>query len=126
MDPRDLKLTPFDDEIYTTFRHDFPNMRIDVLDENEIKSVDGKNKWRIFIEKFNRIDDYSYGTLIRSNSNLEFSQDNSMFVVRIQFLAIEIARNREGFNDCIRNKYGIAPPEKISSWRNCWIKCFYN
>ena len=47
------------------FKQDFPDMRIDILDENEIKSDIGKKKWRTFIEKFNKLDDYAYGTLIK-------------------------------------------------------------
>jgi hypothetical protein len=111
VDPHFLKLTPFDNEIYTQFRQDFPHMRVDTLDETEIKSLEGKNKWRIFAEKFNKLDDYSFGSLIRIDSSQDFNQDNSMFVVRIQFLAIEIARNREGWNDGIRRKFGVKKQE---------------
>ena len=31
---------------------------------------------------------------------------------RIQFLAIEIARNREGFNSDLRQKFGVAATKK--------------
>lgn len=77
-------------------------MNIQCIDENEIKSAEGKAKWRSFIEKFNKLDDFSYGSLIRSDASREFGPDNSILVIRIQFWAIEIARNREGLNDCIR------------------------
>ena len=107
MDPKDLKLTPFDDIIYKVFREDFPHLKIDVLgenfkscemvfayfpffsDENELKSSESKLKWRQFIEKFDKLDDFAFGTLIRSKSDEEFSPENSIFVVRVQFLAIE-------------------------------------
>ncbi|KAG5684865.1 hypothetical protein PVAND_014075 [Polypedilum vanderplanki] len=105
VDSRLLQLTPFDSQIYSTFRQDFPNFRVDVLDENELKSDIGKIKWRSFIDKFDKIEDYSFGTLIRIDSKEEFSPENSILVVRIQFLAIEIARNREGYNDSIRGKF---------------------
>lgn len=105
VDPKILKLTPFDDQIYNTFRQDFPNMQVDVLSENQLKSDASKAKWRAFIEKFDKIEDFSFGTLIRGNCREEFSAENSILVVRIQFLAIEIARNREGLNDCLRSKY---------------------
>ena len=84
-------------------------MRVDILDESEMKSNTGKDKWRTFIAKFDKLEDFAFGTLIRSNSALEFSETNSMFVIRIQFLAIEIARNREGFNDHIRKSYQFKP-----------------
>lgn len=80
-------------------------MRVELLDENELKSEGSKYKWRIFCEHFNKLEDYAFGTLIRADSSEEFSAENSILVVRIQFLAIEIARNREGFNDTIRKKY---------------------
>lgn len=105
MDPRDLKLSPFDDTIYKTFREDFPDMKVDVVNEEELKSTASKIKWRNFIEKFNKLEDFAFGTLIRADSSKEFSPENSIFVVRVQFLAIEIARNREGCNDCIRKVY---------------------
>lgn len=105
VDARLLKLTPYDDIIYKAFREEFPDLKIDVIDEEELKSPAAKNKWRNFIEKFNKLEDYSYGTLMRIDSSKEFSPENSMFVVRIQFLAIEIARNKEGLNDCIRKKF---------------------
>lgn len=98
-------MTPYDDEIYEAFRQDFPKLDVGHIDENEIKSIEGKSKWRAFIEKFNKLPDYSYGTLIRSDADKEFGPDNSILVIRIQFWAIEIARNREGFNDNLRHLY---------------------
>jgi hypothetical protein len=100
-----LKLTPHDDQIYKIFREDFPDFRVDVLDESTLKSDNAKFKWRSFIEKFDKLEDYSFGTLIRVDSSKDFSPENSILVVRIQFLAIEIARNREGCNDNIRKTY---------------------
>uniref|UniRef100_A0AAG5D854 Polysaccharide biosynthesis domain-containing protein n=1 Tax=Anopheles atroparvus TaxID=41427 RepID=A0AAG5D854_ANOAO len=105
VDPRLLRLTPYDDEIYEQFRRTFPDMDVREINENELKSSDGKGKWRAYMEKFNRLEDYSYGTLLRANADEEFRPENAILVVRIQFWAIEIARNREGHNDCIRNKF---------------------
>lgn len=79
------------------------------MTENELKNPSAKHKWRSFIEKFNKLEDYSYGTLMRSDASQDFGPHNSILVVRIQFLAIEIARNREGFNDKIRYKYKPQP-----------------
>jgi hypothetical protein len=47
-------------------------------------------------------------TLIRIDSNLDYSEENTTLVPRIQFYAIEIARNKEGKNDTIKAKYGKA------------------
>lgn len=97
--PRELRLTPFDDQIYSTFRQDFPQMDVRQLDEDEMKSPQGKELWRTFIYKFDKLDDYNFLTLIRQDVDRDATQENSILVVRIQFLAIEIARNREGMND---------------------------
>lgn len=112
VNPRELRLTPFDDQIYADFRQDFPDLKIGILNEEELKSPTGKETWRKFIEKFDKLDDFSYGTLLRSDASKEFSPENSIFVVRVQFLAIEIARNREGFNDNLKQFYKPPPKEE--------------
>ncbi|XP_014241314.1 protein PBDC1 [Cimex lectularius] len=106
VDPKALRLTPHDDLIYTTFRESFPDMDVKLIIEDEIKSVEGKLKWRDFCEKFKGVvEDYSFGTLVRGDVNEDYSEKNSILVTRIQFYAIEITRNREGLNDGIRNKF---------------------
>ena len=37
-----LRLTPKDDMIYTTFKQEFPNFKLDVIVEDELKSKDSK------------------------------------------------------------------------------------
>lgn len=39
------------------------------------------------------------GTLIRKDVHGDYNEKNSFIVVRIQFYAIELARNKEGLND---------------------------
>uniref|UniRef100_A0A1B6LTT7 Polysaccharide biosynthesis domain-containing protein n=1 Tax=Graphocephala atropunctata TaxID=36148 RepID=A0A1B6LTT7_9HEMI len=115
VDPRLLRLTPNDDAIYKTFREEFPNLDVKVLNENEMKSPEGKQKWRPFCEKFkNSVENYSFGTLIRIDSEGEYTEENSMFTTRIQFFAVELARNREGCNDGIRTKYKPCKTEQKS------------
>lgn len=98
-----LKLTQHDDEIFTAFLEDFPEFKepknVAVVDESEMKSVSGKARWRTFCEKFKEIDDYNFGTLLRTRADDEYTQENTIFAVRIQFYAFEIARNRYGLND---------------------------
>lgn len=116
VDPKLLKLTPHDDAIYKAFRERFPDLRVDVIDENELKSEESKQQWRPFCEQFKDIvEDYSFGTLLRSDCSDEYSQDNSILTSRIQFYAIELARNREGFNDQIRQKFKPRKIEKATS-----------
>jgi hypothetical protein len=63
-------------------------------------------KWRPLCEKFKDVvEDYSFGTLLRLDHSGEYSEHNSILVTRIQFYAIELSRNREGLNDCIRSKF---------------------
>lgn len=98
-----LKLTTYDDQIFSTLIEDFPEFKeknsVATILEDDMKSPAGKARWRTFCEKFKEIDDYNFGTLLRTNANDEYSQENTMFAVRIQFYAIEIARNRYGLND---------------------------
>lgn len=104
VDPKYLKLTPLDDIIYKVFREDFPNLKVNIIDENELKSEKGKAKWRPFCEKFKKcVEDYSFGTLLRSDASKDYTETNTILVTRIQFYAIELARNREGINDNLRN-----------------------
>lgn len=103
-----LKLTKFDDDILTQFLEDFPEYKdpakVAAVNEEELKSAVGKTRWREFCEKFKDIEDYNFGTLLRTKANEEYSQDGTIFVVRIQFYAIEIARNRYGLNDWVSKK----------------------
>ncbi|XP_053639009.2 uncharacterized protein [Cherax quadricarinatus] len=113
VDPRLLKLTPKDDVIYSSFRKEFPDFNVGKLVENDLKSPDAKEKWRPFCMAFEKeIEDYSFATLVRIDSEDEYSESNTILVTRIQFFCIEIARNREGFNDSIRTKFKPKPRTK--------------
>ncbi|KAJ5708385.1 Protein PBDC1 [Penicillium malachiteum] len=98
-----LRLTKMDDEIYESFKEAFPDYNpADSLNEDEMKSKAGKEKWRNWINKFEKkIDDFNFGTMIRTRADVEYDQDTTIFGVRMQFYAVEIARNRAGLNDWI-------------------------
>ena len=101
-----LRLTKHDDEIYDTFMEHFPEYkdieRLRKFSEEELKSKEGKERWRKYIALFEKtIEDYNFGTLLRTDANAEYDQHTTIFVVRIQFYAFEIARNRHGLNDWI-------------------------
>jgi hypothetical protein len=55
VDPRELRLTKFDDEIYEHTMRIFPEMaepphaKVARLDEDWMKSAEGKERWRDFI-----------------------------------------------------------------------------
>lgn len=103
-----LTLTQHDDDIFETLLQDFPEFKepanVAVVNEAQMKSPEGKAKWRTFCEKYHYIDDYNFGTLLRTKASDEYSQEGTIFAVRIQFYAIEIARNRYGLNDWVASK----------------------
>ncbi|XP_020831394.1 protein PBDC1 [Phascolarctos cinereus] len=104
VDPLFLRLTKVDDQIYSEFRANFGKLKIDVLDPEELKSEPAKEKWRPFCMKFSGIvEDFNYGTLLRLDCTQGYSEENTIFATRIQFFAIEIARNREGYNRAVYN-----------------------
>ncbi|KAG0057375.1 hypothetical protein BGZ83_010834 [Gryganskiella cystojenkinii] len=103
IDGSKLKLTKIDDEIFAdyllTFGPEVP--RIDILDEEkDFKSPAMKEKWRNFINRYDggKVADYNFGSLLRIDASQDYTQENTMFVTRMQFLTIEIARNKAGLN----------------------------
>jgi hypothetical protein len=117
-----LRLTKLDDEIYEHFKKEFPDFDASAtINEDEMKSKAGKEKWRKFIGDYEKkVDDYNFGTMLRANPKSEYGEKDTIFAVRMQFYAIEIARsvdkdfrlgtmtyesrNKEGLNDWIHEK----------------------
>ncbi|KAF8558558.1 DUF757-domain-containing protein [Imleria badia] len=104
--PRELKLSKLDDDIFDHTMATFPEFNANghekllKLDEDWLKSEEGKTKWRDFINQYEtKVKDYNFGSLIRTDATREYSETNTIFVTRMQFYAIEIARNRLGLND---------------------------
>ena len=89
-----LRLTKIDDEIYEHFKKEFPDFDTSAtINEDEMKSKAGKERWRNFINTYeNKVDDYNFGTMLRASSKTEYGQDETIFAVRMQFYAVEIAR----------------------------------
>lgn len=99
-----LRLTKYDDEIYETFLEHFPEyadvQRVKKFSEDELKTKEAKERWRKFCMLFEKkIEDFNFGTLLRTDSGAEYDQHTTCFVVRIQFYAFEIARNKHKLND---------------------------
>jgi hypothetical protein len=90
-----LRLTKIDDEILEDFKQAFPDFDpADTLNEDEMKSKEGKERWRNWIMQYEKkVDDYNFGTMVRKNAKDEYSEDSMIFAVRMQFYAIEIARS---------------------------------
>ncbi|XP_056146994.1 protein PBDC1 [Lampris incognitus] len=102
VDPKFLKLTNVDDKIYSSFRETFRDLNIKLLNPEDLKSAEAKEKWRSFCNQFDGvIEDFNFGTLLRLDCENDYTEANTIFATRIQFFAVEIARNREGFNSVI-------------------------
>lgn len=76
-----LRLTKMDDEIYDSFKADFPDFDPSApLNEDEMKSKAGKEKWRNWINKFEKkIEDFNFGTIIRLRPDAEYDEDTTLF-----------------------------------------------
>ncbi|KAL1588005.1 hypothetical protein WHR41_03198 [Cladosporium halotolerans] len=101
-----LRLTKIDDDIHEHFLKEFPDYDLKAtINEDEMKSKQGKERWRNFINTYEgKVDDYNFGTMLRANPAWEYGEKETIFAVRMQFYAIEIARNRAGLNDWIHEK----------------------
>jgi hypothetical protein len=76
-----LRLTKIDDEIHEHFLKEFPDYDLKArINEDEMKSKAGKERWRSFINTYeNKIDDYNFGTMLRSSPAEEYSQEETIF-----------------------------------------------
>ncbi|KAL0081564.1 putative polysaccharide biosynthesis protein [Phycomyces blakesleeanus] len=105
MDCSKLRLTSIDDEIYKDFIENFPHIDVKHLDEKDFKSPESKDKWRHWINKYEkRVNEFNFGCLIRIDPSKDYTEENTMFGVRMQFYAIEIARNKLGLNAAVRKQ----------------------
>lgn len=119
-----LRLTKYDDDILAHFQRDFPDFDLKgTIDEEAMKSKEGKARWRAFCDAYSgdkekggkegmKVEDYNFGTMLRANPTWEYGEKETIFAVRMQFYAIEIARNRAGLNDWVYEK---AQKEKEAS-----------
>ena len=107
-----LRLTRMDDEIYDHVKREFPEFDPkETVDEDKMKSKEGKERWRNFMMTYEKtVDDYNFGTMLRSNPKFEYGEKETIFglsasvpvdaepaktsivAMRMQFYAIEIAR----------------------------------
>ena len=66
----------------TTFPEmkDPPHDKLVKLDEDWMKSKDGKERWRNFIEAYKeKVKDYNFGSLIRTDARDEYGERNTIF-----------------------------------------------
>ncbi|TNN17158.1 Protein PBDC1 [Schistosoma japonicum] len=113
-DPSELRLTAVDEVIFDKFLEMFGDIPLDVISEDSLKSGAIKStslpkyyvpyinkvcKWRIYCNEFEgKVEDFNLGTLFRLDASKGYCPENTCIVPRIQFLALETARNRLGIN----------------------------
>jgi Polysaccharide biosynthesis len=70
-----------DDDIYAHLKEVFPDFDPAApIDEDEMKSKAGKDKWRPFMMAYEKkIDDYNMGTLLRSRADCEYEENTTIF-----------------------------------------------
>ena len=90
-----LRLTKVDDEIHEHLRREFPEFDArKPIDEDEMKSRSGKERWRKFMMTYeNQISDFNFGTLIRIDSRTEYGEKETIFG---QLLSVEMGRKSGG------------------------------
>merc|ERR1712098_418444 len=118
VEPSYLKLTgsrESDDNLYSDFRKTFPDLKVEKLTESDLKSESAKAAWREFAERYKDMEDYSLGCLLRLDSSQDYSEENTIIAIRVQFLALEIARNREGHNNGIKGNFKPKPRQPKQS-----------
>ncbi|EUC61313.1 polysaccharide biosynthesis protein [Rhizoctonia solani AG-3 Rhs1AP] len=107
--PKALKLTKMDEDIYNDFLEQFPEYKenpsmVEVIDEDLLKSKENKQRWFKFMSAYEKkVQDYTFGSLLRVDVKDDYTEKNTMFVPRMQFYVFEIARNRLGMNDHVYN-----------------------
>lgn len=76
-----LRLTKIDAEIYEHLKKDFPDFDASkTIDEDEMKSKAGKERWRKFMMAYEKkVDDYNFGTMMRANPKWEYGQNETIF-----------------------------------------------
>jgi hypothetical protein len=76
-----LRLTKIDDEIHDHFKQEFPDFDLKArIDEDDMKSKEGKEKWRKFISAYEKkIEDYNFGAMLRASAAEEYNQDGTIF-----------------------------------------------
>lgn len=76
-----LRLTKYDDEILEHFNKEFPDFDPKAtIDEDEMKSKAGKERWRNFINAYEKkIEDYNFGAMVRNNAAAEYGEKETIF-----------------------------------------------
>ena len=98
-----LRLTRIDDEIYDHFKREFPEFdATGTIDEDNMKSKKGKERWRKFIKEYEtKVDDYNYGTMLRANPKFEYGEKETIFGALTQFYLFSTPPNDQSHEDAV-------------------------
>ncbi len=82
-----------DDAIYEHLQKDFPEFDPAVrIDEDEMKSKTGKERWRKFLMVYEKkVDDYNFGTMLRAGADHEYSEKETIFGKKIDGRVMNVA-----------------------------------
>jgi len=112
VDGKDIHLTKHDDEMYKQFKQDFPEVDVRNVKDHCAPS----EKWDKWIAKWaDKVEDPKFGTLVRTTAAGDYDESNTTFVMRIQFYAFEIARNKEGLNSVHHDRSQSQSPSRGAS-----------
>lgn len=91
-----LRLTKCDDEILEHFNKEFPDFDLKAtINEDEMKSKEGKEKWRNFMNQYEKkIEDYNFGTMLRTSPTAEYDQDTTIFGMFLPQLRLDLERKK--------------------------------
>ena len=99
-----LRLTKLDDEIHEHFQREFPDFDpAATIDEDTMKSKEGKEKWRNFMMTYEKmVSDYNFGTMLRSNPKFEYGEKETIFGLLEGFsLGIAMADVGNSYEDAV-------------------------
>ncbi len=70
-----------DDEIHEHFKRELPEFDPrETIDEDKMKSKEGKERWRNFMMAYEKtVDDYNFGTMLRANPKFEYGEKETIF-----------------------------------------------
>ncbi|CAG5089709.1 Oidioi.mRNA.OKI2018_I69.PAR.g12318.t1.cds [Oikopleura dioica] len=124
--PCKIKFSPLDEKIYESFRKAFPDFDISNVDEDlqdELISGDNKLQWINWMDELKAdLKDFDRKSLLRKRPDGDYTSMNTTFCHRAQFLAIEIARNKEGLNQKIADAYKQAT-SGVRASGGCCSRC---
>lgn len=85
-----MRLTKIDDDILAHLKIAFPDFDPnETINEDDMKSKAGKEQWRKFMMAYeNKVDDYNFGTMLRTSPKVEYEQDTTIFGTLLFFVFV--------------------------------------